>query len=670
MKKSQLLIDLPLQFIRLQHSRWLQYQRPSGGWGAVLGALALLAGGLTGTRLAAQSSSESERAAPQGTVSQRSDSFETKMALLQVAWQNGDFDLARSLTHSLRDTVIQTQHEEESPGVSLVPSSQFQLVESLAAPIAQWAEGWKYVKSLSIEEIAGEERSGEPVEFLLSFPDAQVTSLTREIRLAGIKDGHPVEIPSQVFGEVRRGEERFGRILCMLDSLSRQQQTLLVFYGNPNAELPDYPSDLSTVGEGFALDISNAYFKASLSRQTGQLERLTLLREHGLELYSGGEGHGEPPGIDWAHDYVDTGNFQKFRISLWASCPDYEVIRGPLCTIIRRWGFPYSPVHPVYTPSRLHIAVEYRFYTGLPWFHKSGTMKAITDVRAEALRDDEWVFTGQSFTDKLWMGRDGQLRTGDVPPEQQQDLWGVGFFNKDTADSFMALFLEHSQQGIPELHHNGAPTLVYRWHGSLWSRYPLPVKQLPAGASIQQKNVYVALPFRGNEDGETLEKLRRSLASPLVVTAAAEPLPTSVAGLVAVSSSGPERLELPSRLARRAETGESRLAKQAIWDALRDCKDAQLYTADINVVDLGLVHDVRIAGDVVTLVMGAPHRGRPLLSYFVNGSISVHPTFSLPVRECLMQVPGVRQVVVEQSWEPAWNSNRLTHQGRQKLGLE
>ncbi|MCA9181391.1 MAG: hypothetical protein KDA51_08050, partial [Planctomycetales bacterium] len=117
----------------------MQYLRPSGGLGAVLGVLGLLAGGLTGTRLAAQSTAESERAAPQRTVSQRSDSFETKMALLQAAWQNGDFDLARSLTHSLRDTVIQTQHEEESPGVSLVHSSQFQLVESLAAPIAQWA---------------------------------------------------------------------------------------------------------------------------------------------------------------------------------------------------------------------------------------------------------------------------------------------------------------------------------------------------------------------------------------------------------------------------------------------------------------------------------------------------------------------------------------------------
>ena len=47
----------------------------------------------------------------------------------------------------------------------------------------------------------------------------------------------------------------------------------------------------------------------------------------------------------------------------------------------------------------------------------------------------------------------------------------------------------------------------------------------------------------------------------------------------------------------------------ALWAALRDCKDAQLYTADINVVELGLIGDVRVRGDVVEVVMTMPHRG-------------------------------------------------------------
>ncbi|WP_197440320.1 metal-sulfur cluster assembly factor [Polystyrenella longa] len=593
----------------------------------------------------------------------RTDSFETKMKLLEDAWNNKDFDLARSLTHSLKDTVLQTQVEEEIPESSLIETLQLQNVDVLGENGKQWARGWKYFKLLSIKETAGLKRTSEPVEVSLSFPSDQVTSLTREVRLVRIEDGRLVEVPCQVFGEKHRKAERFCKILWMADSLPNQEQDVLVFYGNPDAELPHYPSDLKTEGEGFGLDISNAFFKVSLSRQTGQIERMTLRREHGLELFSGGEGHGEPPGIDWAHDYVDEDSFQKFRISLWDTCPDYEVIRGPLCTIVRRWGFPYSPVHPIYSPARLHVDVEYRFYTGLPWFHKTGSMTAVQDFEAAALRDDEWVFSGQSFTDKMWMDRDGQLHFGDVDSDKLNDLWGVGFFNSQSQDSIMALFLEHQAEGLPELNHSGVPTMYYRWHGNLWSRYPLPVKEIPAGAAIHQKNAYLSIPFTKEKGKETIEGVRRRMMNPLEVSANGM---QSFSGSAELSSS-PSSV---SQLARSGEGGEQSQLKQRIWAGLRDCKDAQLYTADMNIVDLGLVYDVRVRGDVVTVVMAMPHRGRPRLGYFVDGSVSVHSTKSVPIRERLEQIPGVRQVVVEQTWEPGWSSNRLTDVGRLKLGLD
>ncbi len=597
---------------------------------------------------------------PKISAADRTDSFATKMKLLEAAWKGGDFDLARSLTHSLRDTVIQTQNEEEAPVASLIETQQYRSVASLNNSWRQWASGWKYCKVFSLEETAGEVRTSEPVDVTLSFPADQVTSLFREIRVARIEDGQLVEVPSQVFNEVRRGDECYCTILWMADSHPKQKHNYFVFYGNPDAELPEYPSDLNTQGEGFGLDISNAFFKATLSRQTGQLERLTLRREHGLELFSGGQGHGEPPGIDWAHDYVDADHFQKFRISLWDTCPDYEVIKGPLCTIVRRWGFPYSPVHPVYAPSRVNISVEYRFYSGLPWFHKSGSMQVVRDLEAAALRDDEWVFSGHSFTHKLWMTRDGQLQTGDVDADNQNDIWGVGFYNNDSKDSFMALFLEHKAEGLPELKHSGAPTLSYRWHGQLWSRYPLPVKTVPAGTVLHQENAYLSIPFTEPEGKTTIEQLRRCMMNPLVVSAASEQ---------SLSDSDTEH-DPTSRLARPSESGEQSAIKQQIWEALRDCKDAQLYKADINVVDLGLIYDVRVRGDVVTIIMAMPHRGRPLAGYFVDGSISVHPTKSVPIRERLMQIRGIRQVAVEQTWSPGWSSNRLTREGRKKLGLD
>ncbi|MBS1831051.1 MAG: hypothetical protein JST93_37505 [Acidobacteria bacterium] len=580
----------------------------------------------------------------------RTDSYEEKLRLLEAAIKAKDHRLVRALAHSIRNTAQQAQHNDEPAPTPIVPPSNSQPVSALPQPWQQYAHPWSHFQSITLDETTGQNRPPEPIELNLSVPAAQCASLARELRIVRTTGGTLREIPSQVHAEILRGDTRSAKALFFASGPAHQRQSYLLFYGNPDAELPAYITDLETRGEGFALDIENDFFRARLSRQMGQLERFTIKREHGLELFAGGEGHGEPPGIDWAHDYVTSGNLQKMRITLWDTCPDYEIVRGPLFTSIRRWGFPYSPVHPVFSPSRIHVDVEYRFYSGLPWFHKFGRMTAIKDVEADALRDDEWVFSGQSFTDMLWMGPDGKMHTGPVDPKFNDDLWAVGFFHRESKDSFVALFLDHRADGLPRVRHSGSPQMFYRWHGHVWSRYPLPGKQVPAGAVLHQKNAYVSIPFLN--DGMTqLENLRHRLLNPYTASAA-DPDRTNIQ-------------QQQTRLARPGEAGDSPISKKALWDALGTCKDEQLYRSDISVVDLGLVYDLRVRGDFVHVLMTMPHRGRPLLGYFTYGSGGN----SMPVRQTLMKVPGVRHVVVEQTWEPHWNSNHLTASGRQKLGL-
>ena len=57
-------------------------------------------------------------------------------------------------------------------------------------------------------------------------------------------------------------------------------------------------------------------------------------------------------------------------------------------------------------------------------------MQVIKDIEITYLRDDEWVFSGMSFTDIVWMGSDGKLRTGPVDTGEAENLWAVGFFNR------------------------------------------------------------------------------------------------------------------------------------------------------------------------------------------------------------------------------------------------
>lgn len=592
------------------------------------------------------------------TSANQSDSFEEKIKMLQTALAKKDYRLARALTNSLRISEVQAQHEHETFGTPIVGASQFGIVANLPASWKGWANGWKYYKVIGLEEKVGIKRKGEPVEVLLSFQSDQVASLARELRVAEIKNGVLIEVISQVFSEVRRGNEKVCKLMFLADNEGNEKKNYLVFYGNPDAELPAYKTDLLVRGEGYGLDIENEHFIAYLSKQTGQLAKMVLKREHWLEIYSGGQGHGEPAGIDWAHDYVSEDGFQKMRISLWDECPDFEVVKGPICTIIRRWGFPYSPVHPLFAPARLNVDIEYRFYAGLPYFHKFGKMTAVKSFEPAALRDDEWVITGQSFTHTLWMGPDQKLREGDIPADLKNNVWGLGFYNKDTKDSFVGLFLEHRADGLPELAHGGTPQLYYKWHGQIWARYPIPagVKTIPEGAVLHQKNAYVTIPYTPAEGPAQIEALRKELLAPMVGTGAELAKPAAAK-------------ESPGKLARISEAQDAKISKADIWKALGDVKDPQLYKADISIVDLGFVYDINVRGSVVTVILAMPHRGRPLGEYFAHSSNVVHSKVSKTIMEAIYELPGVKKVTMEQVWYPLWNSNLITDIGRKKLGL-
>ena len=198
--------------------------------------------------------------------------------------------------------------------------------------------------------------------------------------------------------------------------------------------------------------------------------------------------------------------------------PNFEVEIGPLLVWCRRWGFPHSPVHPLFTPSRIHVDQTYSFFAGLPYFLKDGRMDAIQDVTVAAMRDDECVFSGYSFTDTLWIDHSGKLHEGPVRAEAAQNLWRVGFRNRISRDAFVTLWLEYRAEGFDGIGHNGTTTLDYPGHGQLWSRYPVQPARLKAGASVRQRNAYLALEYSEGA-GQSIEALRHRLLNPVDVRA-------------------------------------------------------------------------------------------------------------------------------------------------------
>lgn len=588
---------------------------------------------------------------------ERTDTVEEKLKLIGQANESDRFDLALSLAESLKETLECEKQLRSNPEQAALEVDRLGLAGELPAAWAEWARGWKYVQPLTLTESAGAARVAEPVDVLLRFESDDSLDPRRELRVAEIdvETGLLREARSQVYGVRRRGNDLFCRLVFFADVPAHGNTNYLVFFGNPQAELPRYASDLHVEGEAYGLDVANEHYLASLSHQTGQLDRLRYMRQHGLELYAGGKGHGEPATIDWSNDYVDQDHYQKLRIRNWAEPPNYEVERGPLMVRVRRWGFPHSPMHPVFTPSRMHIDQTYVFYAGKDYFVKEGTMEAAKDFELTTMRDDEWVFSGYSFTDKLWLDGSGRLREGDVPADENERMWGVGFYHRDSRDALLALWLELSADGVDRLVRNGVPTLHYHQHGQLWSRYPIGGEkaQFKQGTVLRQRNAYLVAPYPENDASEKIGNLRERLLQPVAVRSGELP---DVGEAKAIGV-----------LAREGETLEAAELKSLIWQALRKVMDEQLYRIDSNVVDMGLIYDVRVRDDVVEVLMTMPHRGRPVYQYLVTQGGGRN---TLGIRERLLEIDGVNDVIVKFTWHPAWTIDRLSAAGRRSLGLE
>jgi metal-sulfur cluster biosynthetic enzyme len=258
------------------------------------------------------------------------------------------------------------------------------------------------------------------------------------------------------------------------------------------------------------------------------------------------------------------------------------------------------------------------------------------------------------------MDESGKVHEGPVPAEHADNLWGVGFVHAAGRDSFFAIRLVHRLEApagaSPDalagvrLFHSGAPVISAQPH-AYTSRHALRGDpKLAAGVALVQRNAYVCAPCPVDGGAAALEELRARLLSPLVASSAAGVLLSSV-----VAHASPDR----GGLARPGERPADWPAKRKIWDALRDVRDDMLYTVNANVVDMGYIHDVRLQDGEVSVLMTMPHRGRPR-----------HEWLAIPLRRRVAQLPGVRSVAVDLTWEPAWTPNRLSDAGRRTMQLE
>ncbi len=116
----------------------------------------------------------------------------------------------------------------------------------------------------------------------------------------------------------------------------------------------------------------------------------------------------------------------------------------------------------------------------------------------------------------------------------------------------------------------------------------------------------------------------------------------------------------PAEAPKVAGAADEKLFEQQVWEALKNCYDPEI---PVNIVDLGLVYDMRTA----TLPQGG-RRVDVKMTLTARGC-GMGPAIAADARQKLLDIAGVEDATVELIWDPPWNPSMISPEGKKRLGM-
>jgi metal-sulfur cluster biosynthetic enzyme len=97
--------------------------------------------------------------------------------------------------------------------------------------------------------------------------------------------------------------------------------------------------------------------------------------------------------------------------------------------------------------------------------------------------------------------------------------------------------------------------------------------------------------------------------------------------------------------------------KKDIEEILKNIPDPEI---GVSLYDLGLIYDIVIDKDKqeITVIMTLTTIGCPLFNLIAD-----------PIKEKVGELPEVKKVIVELTFDPPWNIDKMTEEAREQLGL-
>jgi probable FeS assembly SUF system protein SufT len=108
------------------------------------------------------------------------------------------------------------------------------------------------------------------------------------------------------------------------------------------------------------------------------------------------------------------------------------------------------------------------------------------------------------------------------------------------------------------------------------------------------------------------------------------------------------------------EAVNGQVAESAVWDMLKTCYDPEI---PVNIVDLGLIYGCE-------LVSGENGSAVRVQMTLTAPGCGMGPVIAREAEEKITGLPGVASASVEVVWDPPWTPDRISEEGRQKLGME
>lgn len=107
-------------------------------------------------------------------------------------------------------------------------------------------------------------------------------------------------------------------------------------------------------------------------------------------------------------------------------------------------------------------------------------------------------------------------------------------------------------------------------------------------------------------------------------------------------------------------TADRPLSEDDVWTQLKTCYDPEI---PVNIVDLGLIYSLEIkpqegGGNFVEVKMTLTAPG-----------CGMGPAIASDAQRKILTIPGVTEAQVDVVWDPPWSAERISEDGKAKLGM-